>query len=91
MKTGRLLIAEIVLSDLLLNTTLQRLHPFEYDGKFLFCLPAGRHYGLTVIKAGYLFHTENFDLLAANSHLHRSLSKLLVAANPKKAAEPPAA
>ena len=67
MKTGRLLIAEIVLSDLLLNTTLQRLHPFEYDGKFLFCLPAGRHYGLTVIKAGYLFHTENFDLLAANS------------------------
>ncbi len=28
------------------------------------------------------------DLLAANSHLHRSLSKLLIAANPKKTAEP---
>ena len=29
------------------------------------------------------------DLLAANSHLHRPLSKLLVAANPKKATEAP--
>ncbi|MEI6557813.1 MAG: inositol monophosphatase family protein [Rhodospirillaceae bacterium] len=29
-------------------------------------------------------------LLAANSHLHRPLSKLLVAANPKAATEPPA-
>jgi outer membrane protein OmpA-like peptidoglycan-associated protein/tetratricopeptide (TPR) repeat protein len=31
-------------------------------GKFLLSLPAGKNYGITVKKEGYLFHSENFNI-----------------------------
>lgn len=31
-------------------------------GKFLMSLPAGKNYGITTTKEGYLFHSENFNL-----------------------------
>jgi outer membrane protein OmpA-like peptidoglycan-associated protein len=34
----------------------------EGTGEFLVSLPVGKNYGLTVVKDGYLFHSENFDL-----------------------------
>ncbi len=37
------------------------------DGKFLVCLPANREYVLNVSKAGYLFHSDNFNLTGEHS------------------------
>lgn len=33
------------------------------DGTFLVSLPSGRNYGIAVESEGYLFHSENFDLI----------------------------
>jgi outer membrane protein OmpA-like peptidoglycan-associated protein len=33
------------------------------DGTFLVSLPSGRNYGIAVEAEGYLFHSENFDLI----------------------------
>ncbi|MEI6138100.1 MAG: OmpA family protein [Mariniphaga sp.] len=65
--TGRVVLAEIGLNDLVSNQLVQHLYPFENDGEFLFCLPSRRNYGLSIGKEGYLFHSENFNLLAENS------------------------
>ena len=65
--TGRTLLAEIGLNDLVTNKSVQHLYPFENDGGFLFCLPSGHNYGLSIEKEGYLFHSENFNLLAENN------------------------
>ncbi len=32
------------------------------DGSFLIVLTSGKNYGIAVVKKGYLFHSENFDL-----------------------------
>ena len=55
------------MNDLVSNQLVQHLYPFENDGEFLFCLPSRRNYGLSIGKEGYLFHSENFNLLAENS------------------------
>ena len=65
--TGRTVLAEIGLNDLVTNKSVQHLYPFENNGEFLFCLPSGRNYGLNIEKEGYLFHSENFNLLAENN------------------------
>ena len=66
-KTRQLIFSEIVLNDLVDNKLVQHLYPFENDGEFLFCLPSGHNYGLNISKEGYLFHSENFNLLEANN------------------------
>ncbi len=66
-KTRQLIFPEIVLNDLADNKLVQHLYPFENDGEFLFCLPSGHNYGLNLSKEGYLFHSENFNLLEANN------------------------
>ena len=62
-KTQGLIASDIVLNDLSLNSLIQHQYPFENEGEFLFCLPSGRNYGLNIAKEGYLFHSENFNLL----------------------------
>lgn len=62
-KTSQLILPDIVLNDLVTNRLVQHLYPFENEGEFLFCLPAGHNYGLNISKDGYLFHSENFNLL----------------------------
>ncbi|NEW84745.1 MAG: OmpA family protein [Mariniphaga sp.] len=66
-KTGQLILSEIVLNDLVGNKLIQHLYPFENEGEFLFCLPSGHNYGLNISKPGYLFHSENFNLLVTNN------------------------
>ncbi len=39
----------------------------EYSGEYLFCLPVGKDYGLTVRKPGYLFYSGYFDVENQNS------------------------
>ncbi len=72
-KTGQLLLADIVLNDLVTNRLVQHMYPFENEGEFLFCLPLGHNYGLNVSKEGYLFHSENFNLLEAYNKLQPML------------------
>lgn len=53
--------------DLLLNNLndqlpVRHIYPFENDGEFLFCLPAGKLYGLSISQPGYLFRSFHFDL-----------------------------
>jgi len=66
-KTGMQISSDIVLNDLVTNKLIEHQYPFENEGEFLFCLPAGHNYGLNISKAGYLFHSENFNLLSAFS------------------------
>ena len=51
-------------------------------GKYLVSLPSGKNYGIAVTADGYLFHSENFDIPAANSYqeVHKDiqLSKMAV-------------
>ncbi len=79
-KTGELIFSDIVLNDLVSNRLAQHLYPFENEGEFLFCLPSGHNYGLNISKEGYLFYSENFNLLEANSR-HQPL-KLAIALDP---------
>jgi len=79
-KTGQLILSEIVLNDLVGNKLIQHLYPFENEGEFLFCLPSGHNYGLNISKPGYLFHSENFNLLATNNR-HQPLT-LTIALDP---------
>jgi len=62
-KTGQLIAPDIVLNDLVSTRLVQHFYPFENEGEFLFCLPSGHNYGLSISKEGYLFHSENFNLL----------------------------
>jgi outer membrane protein OmpA-like peptidoglycan-associated protein len=51
--------------DLIDNTANKVVATFSSDsktGKFLVSLPAGKNYGIAVKSAGYLFHSENFDI-----------------------------
>ncbi len=66
-KTGNQIVADLVLNDLVTNKPIQHLYPFENEGEFLFCLPTGHNYGLNISKEGYLFHSENFNLLGSYS------------------------
>jgi len=61
--TGQLINPDIELKDLTSNRLVQHLYPFENEGEFLFCLPAGHNYGLNITEEGYLFYSENFNLL----------------------------
>jgi len=79
-KTSQLILPEIVLNDLVGNKLIQHLYPFENDGEFLFCLPSGHNYGLNISKTGYLFHSENFNLLETNNR-HQPLN-LTIALDP---------
>lgn len=79
-KTGQLILSEIALNDLVGNKLIQHLYPFENEGEFLFCLPSGHNYGLNISKPGYLFHSENFNLLATNNR-HQPLT-LTIALDP---------
>jgi len=79
-KTGQLIFSDIVLNDLVTNRLAQHLYPFENEGEFLFCLPSGHNYGLNISKEGYLFHSENFNLMEANNR-HQPL-RLAIALDP---------
>jgi len=79
-KSGELIYTDIVLNDLVNNRLVQHLYPFENEGEFLFCLPAGHNYGLNISKVGFLFHSENFNLLETNNR-HQPLT-LSIALDP---------
>ncbi len=61
-KTGTLLKATIEIYD---NNEDKLVGTFESNsasGKYMVSLPAGRNYGISVKKKGYLFYSENFNI-----------------------------
>ncbi|MCK6694611.1 MAG: OmpA family protein [Thermoanaerobaculia bacterium] len=64
--TGNALVASVEFTDLSTGQSFvsARTKP---DGTFLVCLLAGKDYALNVSKEKYLFHSENFNLLATST------------------------
>lgn len=60
--TGKPLDADLELMDVGKSEVINNSKTNSATGKFLLSLPAGKNYGITVTKEGYLFHSENFNL-----------------------------
>jgi outer membrane protein OmpA-like peptidoglycan-associated protein len=61
-KTLQPLKASIEIVDNEKNEKIVELTSNEATGKFVASLPAGKNYGLSVNKEGYMFHSENFNI-----------------------------
>lgn len=59
----QLLEADIELVDNRANQIIATFKSNSATGKYLVTLPSGGNYGITAKKEGYLFHSENFDIL----------------------------
>ena len=74
--------SEIEITDNDKNKVISTIKSNSVSGKFLASLPAGKNYGLTINKKGYLFYSENFDIPASAAykeiHKHIPLQKLSV-------------
>jgi outer membrane protein OmpA-like peptidoglycan-associated protein len=55
--------AEILLIDLLSGDITVRCESDPGEGHYMAALPGGRNYALNISKPGYLFYSENFDLI----------------------------
>lgn len=62
--TRKPLEAEIEIVDNAANVVIATFKSNSTTGKYLVSLPAGKNYGIAVKKTDYLFHSENFDILA---------------------------
>lgn len=69
-KTNRALEARFELIDLATGDTVVRSYSDERDGQFLVVLPDGKDYALIADKAGYLYHSENFELRLDEDQTH---------------------
>lgn len=61
-KTMKPLKASIEIVDNEKNEKIVELTSNKTTGKFVASLPAGKNYGLSVNKEGYMFHSENFNI-----------------------------
>lgn len=64
-QTKQPLEATIELIDNSKNEVIAVFKSNSITGKYLVSLPSGKNYGIAVKRDGYLFHSENFDLLAS--------------------------
>jgi outer membrane protein OmpA-like peptidoglycan-associated protein/tetratricopeptide (TPR) repeat protein len=60
--------AEVEIVDLVTNQPVYKNVSSPTQGDFLVTLVTGRNYGLTIIKNGYLFSSENFSLSGKEPH-----------------------
>jgi outer membrane protein OmpA-like peptidoglycan-associated protein len=74
--------SEIEITDNDKNQVIATIKSNSASGKFLASLPAGKNYGLTINKKGYLFYSENFNIPASAAykeiHKHIPLQKLTI-------------
>lgn len=59
--------ADIELYDLATAELVASAVSDRVTGEYLVCLPSGKNFGLNVSREGYLFHSENFSLAAADT------------------------
>lgn len=62
-ETKQPLEGDIEITDNAKNTSISKQRSNSSTGNFLLSLPSGRNYGISVSAPGYLFHSENFDLV----------------------------
>jgi len=62
-ESGLPIAAEIEVIDLDINRTVGKFDNDAKTGEYLISLPAGKNYGTVISSNGYLFESENFDLL----------------------------
>jgi outer membrane protein OmpA-like peptidoglycan-associated protein/tetratricopeptide (TPR) repeat protein len=60
--------ASIELVDNIKNEIVAVFSSNSTTGKYLVSLPSGKNYGIAVKKDGYLFHSENFDVMNNNTY-----------------------
>jgi hypothetical protein len=74
-ETGKLLKADYELINLTSNK-ISIKSTTDDNGNFLVCLPSGNNYGINVIKAGYLFYSENFMLEGEHTVMEPFIKKI---------------
>lgn len=63
-KTGQPIEATIEIVDNEKNVVIATFKSNSATGKYLVSLPAGKNYGISINKTGYIFHSENIDIPA---------------------------
>ncbi len=66
--TGLPIDAEIVIIDNNTNEVIYTTHSNSQNGQYSVAVPVGKNYGMVIRKDGYMFQSENFDLVSTNSH-----------------------
>ncbi|MEA3451841.1 MAG: OmpA family protein, partial [Bacteroidota bacterium] len=66
--TGEPLNAEILIVDNKTNKIIFRTQANSKDGSYSVSIPVGKNYGMVINKDGYMFHSENFDLVSENNY-----------------------
>ncbi|HEY8401564.1 MAG TPA: OmpA family protein [Cytophagaceae bacterium] len=60
--------ANLLIIDNQKNELISEIKSNSETGAFLIILPSGKNYGISIEKADYLFHSENFDIPASTNY-----------------------
>jgi len=67
-KTGKPIEAEITIIDNKTNKIIYRTESNSANGEYSVSVPVGKNYGMVINKNGYMFHSENFDLVSQTNY-----------------------
>jgi len=79
--TGEPINAEIIIVDNKTNKIIFRTQANSKNGEYSVSIPVGKNYGMVINKDGYMFHSENFDLVSENNY--KEIEKNITIANIK--------
>ncbi len=60
--------AEIIIKDINTGKIVYKTYSDPKTGEYLISLPTGKNYAMTISKQGYLFHSENINLINENKY-----------------------
>ncbi len=66
--TGKPIDAEILIIDNKTNKVIYRTQANSSNGEYSVTIPVGKNYGMVINKNGYMFHSENFDLVSQTNY-----------------------
>ncbi len=67
-ETGKPMEADIVVVDNKTNKIIYRTKSNGKTGDYSVTVPSGKNYAMLISKSGYLFHSENFDLVSTDTY-----------------------
>ncbi len=67
-ENGKPVDAEILIIDNKTNKVIYKTKANSSNGKYSVTIPVGRNYGMVINKDGYMFHSENFDLVSTSNY-----------------------
>ncbi len=74
---------ELFLSEMR-DDVIAEYHSNSHTGKFIFPLPAGKNYGISISKDNFLFHSENIDLRNESGYTVKTIEVKLQRIEPGK-------